>query len=82
MISGALQPGEPVPSVRALARTLEVSPTTVAAAYRDLRQRGVLVSHDRSRTVVGHRPPLSVRLAPPIPPGSIDLASGNPDPAL
>lgn len=82
VISGALQPGEPVPSVRALARTLEVSPTTVAAAYRDLRQRGVLVSHDRSRTVVGHRPPLSVRLAPPIPPGSIDLASGNPDPAL
>lgn len=80
--SGALRPGEAVPSVRALARTLAVSPTTVAGAYRDLRQRGVLVSHDRSRTVVGHRPPLSGRLFPDIPPGVVDLASGNPDPDL
>jgi DNA-binding transcriptional MocR family regulator len=80
--SGALLPGEPVPSVRALARELGLSPTTVAAAYRDLRQRGVLVSHDRSRTVVGHRPPLTGRLAPTVPPGAVDLATGNPDPAL
>jgi DNA-binding transcriptional MocR family regulator len=80
--SGALAPGAAMPSVRALARDLAVSPTTVAAAYRDLRQRGVLVTHDRSRTVVGHRPPLSGRLAPEVPPGSVDLASGNPDPRL
>lgn len=80
--SGALRPGEAVPSVRALARDLSVSPTTVAAAYRDLRQRGVLVSFDRSRTVVGHRPPLSGRLSPDIPEGAVDLASGNPDPEL
>jgi DNA-binding transcriptional MocR family regulator len=80
--SGALRPGEAVPSVRALARDLGLSPTTVAAAYRDLRQRGVLVSHDRSRTVVGHRPPLTSRLAPTVPPGAVDLATGNPDPAL
>jgi DNA-binding transcriptional MocR family regulator len=80
--TGALRPGEAVPSVRALARDLAVSPTTVAAAYRDLRQRGVLVSHDRSRTVVGHRPPLSGRLSPSIPEGAVDLASGNPDPQL
>lgn len=68
--------------MRALARELAVSPTTVAAAYRDLRQRGVLVSHDRSRTVVGHRPPLSGRLSPDIPAGAVDLTSGNPDPDL
>jgi DNA-binding transcriptional MocR family regulator len=80
--TGALRPGEAVPSVRALARELAVSPTTVAAAYRDLRQRGVLVSHDRSRTVVGHRPPLSGRLSPDIPEGAVDLTSGNPDPDL
>lgn len=80
--SGVLQPGAAVPSVRALARDLGLSPTTVAAAYRDLRQRGVLVSHDRSRTVVGHRPPLTGRLAPTVPPGATDLATGNPDPTL
>lgn len=79
VIAGALRPGDAVPSVRALARDLELSPTTVAAAYRDLRQRGVLVSHDRSRTVVAHRPPLAIRLSPELPPGTVDLASGNPD---
>ncbi|MFA9446944.1 aminotransferase class I/II-fold pyridoxal phosphate-dependent enzyme [Egicoccus sp. AB-alg6-2] len=79
---GALTPGEAVPSVRALARDLGISPTTVATAYRDLRQRGILVSHDRSRTVVGHRPALASRLAPELPLGVRDLASGNPDPQL
>jgi DNA-binding transcriptional MocR family regulator len=80
--TGALEPGDTIPSVRALARELEVSPTTVASAYRDLRQRGVLVTHDRSRTVIGHRPPMTSRLAPEVPPGVADLASGNPAPEL
>ncbi len=80
--SGALRPGDTVPSVRGLARQLGVSPSTVAAAYRDLRQRGVLVTYDRSRTVVGHRPPLAMRLGPYVPEGAVDLATGNPDPAL
>jgi DNA-binding transcriptional MocR family regulator len=80
--SGALRPGDTVPSVRALARSLGVSPTTVASAYRDLRQRGVLVTHDRARTVVGHRSPVAPRLAPDVPPGVVDLATGNPDPSL
>lgn len=82
VVVGALRPGNAVPSVRALARELGLSPTTVASAYRDLRQRGVLVSHDRSRTVVAHRPPLAIRLAPERLAGTLDLASGNPDPAL
>lgn len=80
--AGSLPPGAALPSVRSLARDLGLSPTTVAAAYRDLRQRGVLVSHDRSRTVVAHRPPLGARAAPDLPAGTTDLASGNPDPEL
>ncbi len=80
--SGALRPGDAVPSVRVLAAALGLSPTTVSAAYRELRQRGVLVTRDRSGTFVGHRPPLGHRLAPEVPPGTVDLASGNPDPAL
>jgi DNA-binding transcriptional MocR family regulator len=80
--SGALRPGDSVPSVRALARELGLSPTTVAAAYRELRQRGVLVSRDRSGTFVGNRPPLGGRLAPEVPAGTVDLATGNPDPSL
>lgn len=80
--SGALAPGDRVPSVRGLARQLRLSPSTVATAYRDLRLRGVLVSHDRSRTVVAHPRGSTGRLASPLPAGGVDLASGNPDPAL
>ena len=80
--SGELAPGDPLPSVRGLAASLDVSPTTVAAALRDLRQRGVVVSRPRSGTRIGERPPLRPRGAPVAPAGVRDLASGSPDRAL
>ena len=80
--AGVLAPATQLPSVRALAADLGVSPTTVAAAYRALRRRGVIVTHDRSRTTVASGPPSPVRPSPPVPEGAIDLASGNPDPTL
>jgi GntR family transcriptional regulator len=39
---GALQSGELVPSVRELARDLAINPNTVARAYRQLQEEGVL----------------------------------------
>lgn len=41
---GALKEGELVPSVRELARELAINPNTVARAYRQLQDDGVLVS--------------------------------------
>ncbi len=79
---GALEPGDRLPSVRALATELGLSPGTVASAYRDLRQRGAVISHDRARTVVAHRRSPDPRLQPSLPPGCRDLAGGNPDPEL
>jgi DNA-binding transcriptional MocR family regulator len=80
---GALAPGEALPPVRALAGELGVSPTTVSAALNDLRSRGLIVTHERSRSQVSWRPPLGGALQrPTVPPGTRDLASGNPDPAL
>ncbi len=80
---GALAPGETLPAVRALAGELGVSPTTVSAALADLRSRGLVVSHERSRSQVSWRPPVGGALQrPTIPPGTRDLASGNPDPTL
>jgi DNA-binding transcriptional MocR family regulator len=80
---GALAPGETLPAVRALAGELGVSPTTVSAALADLRSRGLVVSHERSRSQVSWRPPLGGALQrPTAPAGARDLASGNPDPAL
>jgi DNA-binding transcriptional regulator YhcF (GntR family) len=40
ILSGALKPGQKLPSVRALARLLKVHPNTVAAAYQDLQEAG------------------------------------------
>lgn len=81
--AGALAPGERLPSVRALAASLDVSPTTVASALADLRRRGVVVSRPRSGTRVADRPPLRPTWsAATVPAGVRDLALGNPDPAL
>lgn len=79
---GRLAPAARLPAVRDLASELEVSPTTVAAAYRTLRQRGLVSANGRRGTVVASQPPLRVRGGRPLPPNTRDLASGNPDPAL
>jgi len=79
---GRLARGERLPAVRELAAALAVSPATVAAAYRLLRQRGLVSANRRRGTVVAPEPPLRVRAGPPPPPHVRDLASGNPDPAF
>ncbi len=80
--AGRLAPGERLPSVRALATALGVSPTTVAGAFADLRRRGVVVSRPRSGVEVARRGPAVTTAARPVPAGVRDLSTGNPDPAL
>src|SRR5207253_2296950 len=75
-------PGTALPTVRELARSLRVSPTTVAAAYRTLRSRGVVQAQGRRGTRVAPRPPLPTPQAPPVPAHIRNLADGNPDPGL
>jgi DNA-binding transcriptional MocR family regulator len=80
---GELRPGEALPAVRSLAAELGVSPTTVAAAFKSLRSRGLVVTRARSGAQVSWRPPLGAPLlGASIPEGARDLASGNPDPEL
>ena len=40
--TGALKPGEQLPSIRPLAEELVINPNTVAKAYRELEHEGVL----------------------------------------
>src|SRR5215472_4582989 len=80
--AGELRPGERLPAVRMLATDLGVSPGTVAAGYRSLRDRGLVTPGGRHGTAVAAQPPLRVRPARTLPPGVRDLASGNPDPAV
>ena len=77
-----LAPADRLPAVRDLAGELDISPATVAAAYRTLRQRGLVSANGRRGTVVAAQPPLRVAGGRPLPPNTRDLASGNPDPAL
>jgi DNA-binding transcriptional MocR family regulator len=80
--SGDLAPGDHLPPVRALASELAVSPTTVAAAYRELRQRGITTGAGRGGTRVRPAPPVTIRGYPRPPEGTRDLLTGAPDPAL
>ena len=81
--AGRLKPGDPLPTVRELAATLRVSPTTIAAAYKLLQGRGLVSGLGRNGTRITSRPPTpAVASWPHVPEGAIDLATGNPDPAL
>ena len=80
--SGQLAPGERLPPVRELASQLGVSPTTVAAAYGDLRRRGITAGAGRAGTRIRGAPPVSSRVHLSAPVGTRDLITGGPDPDL
>lgn len=80
--AGKLGAAELLPPVRALAAHLRVSPATVAAAYRLLSERGMVVADGRRGTRVRSAPPISVPRAVPLPEDVTDLSDGNPDPHL
>ncbi|MEO8195292.1 MAG: GntR family transcriptional regulator [Thermoanaerobaculia bacterium] len=56
--SGVLAPGEPIPSVRDLARDLRVNPNTVAKAFQRLGEAGILEMRRGEGTYVAQDPPL------------------------
>lgn len=82
--SGALAPEQLLPPLRELAAQLGVNPNTVGAAYRMLRDRGVIATAGRRGSRVRSRPASTAResIRADIPAGVRDLASGNPDRAL
>ncbi len=78
-----LRPGEALPTIRALAESLGINKNTVAVAYRQLQQGGLVLADGRRGSVVsmqGSRP----RTGPGGEPGQPvpSLRDGNPDPAM
>lgn len=84
MGAGELAPGQLLPPMRELAVELGVNPNTVAAAYRTLRERGVIETAGRRGSRVRSKPATTGRdyIRVEVPEGVRDVANGNPDPAL
>ncbi|WP_073948582.1 aminotransferase class I/II-fold pyridoxal phosphate-dependent enzyme [Streptomyces kebangsaanensis] len=82
--SGELEPGQLLPPMRELAVELGVNPNTVAAAYRVLRERGVIETAGRRGSRVRPAPATTGRdlLRVDVPEGVCDVSDGNPDPVL
>ncbi len=85
--AGELVPGERLPTVRALARALGVSPTTVSEAWRVLGDSGAIDARGRLGTfVVGAAGDPAPRRYRSITEGpghyALDLSTGTPDPEL
>jgi DNA-binding transcriptional MocR family regulator len=83
---GALAPGSKLPPIREVATFLQLSPTTVSAAWQLLRRAGTIQTDGRRGTIVApsraggpgrYRAALRGRSGFPL-----DLSTGVPDPAL
>lgn len=57
VVTGDLEPGDPLPSVRALAAQLVVNPNTIAKAYAELSRSGEIVSQRGRGMFIGHAVP-------------------------
>lgn len=84
--AGLLREGERLPPIRSVAKELQLSPTTVSAAWSTLVRRGVIRTDGRRGTTVatsGTHGPTRYRRALESRAGFVwDVATGMPDPAL
>ena len=85
--TGELQAGDKLPTVRAVAKQLQVSPTTISDAWRILQSHGAIATDGRRGTFVrgprqGAAPGRYWQV--PVDPGTFatDLSTGTPDPQL
>jgi DNA-binding transcriptional MocR family regulator len=78
--AGDLRTGDRLASVRDLAVDLGVSPATVAAAYRELRLRGMVAGRGRQGTRVAPARRVEAGFQSNVPVGLVDATHGSPDP--
>jgi DNA-binding transcriptional MocR family regulator len=79
---GRIPPESLLPAVRTVAKGLNISPGTAAAAYKTLRAQGVVTTDRRRGTRVLPRPSHREFTDTPAPPGALDLQIADPDPAF
>lgn len=82
---GVLDPGTKLPAIRAVARDLQLSPTTVSAGWSLLARSGAIVTDGRRGTTVAEPHTASDRYRQALEHPtlfSLDLSTGVPDPQL
>jgi GntR family transcriptional regulator len=77
---GALRPGDQLPAIRRVAEDLVINPNTVAKAYRELEQAGVIDLRHGSGAFVAQGRPMArvptVRRAQPILQATLERLAG------
>jgi GntR family transcriptional regulator len=58
ILSGRMQPGDQLPTIRALAVELKINPNTIARAYGELEIRGILATQVGSGTYISDKKPV------------------------
>jgi len=58
ILSGRMQPGDRLPTIRSLAVELKTNPNTIAKAYGELEIRGVLATQVGSGTYISDKKPV------------------------
>jgi len=77
---GTIEAGFRLPPIRDVAAATGTSPATVAAAYKRLRERGLVVTRGRQGTIVARAPRFHIATATAVPEGKVDLRKGVPSP--
>lgn len=57
ILTGMLEPGDRLPTIRSLAIDLKINPNTIAKAYNELEIRGIVTTQVGSGTFVSDRRP-------------------------
>jgi len=58
ILSGRMQPGDRLPTIRSLAVELKTNPNTIARAYSELEIRGILATQVGSGTYISDKKPV------------------------
>lgn len=58
ILSGRMNPGDRLPTIRALAVELKTNPNTIARAYNELEIRGILATQVGSGTYISDKKPV------------------------
>ena len=59
ILSGRMQPGDRLPTIRSLAVELKTNPNTIAKAYGELELRGILATQVGSGTYIADKKPVT-----------------------